>query len=257
MEKLLGLPDLASVHGRHVDDFIIYVHYLMGVLFVGWLAYFFYALFRFHRNRNPKASYAGVQNHASSVIEILVVAVEAVLLVGLSIPLWAKFADDFPKDATQVRVVAEQFAWNGIYPGPDGVFGKQDFHLVSSTNAYGWDYTDAAVKDNFSGALNTIVVPNDKPVIAMITSKDVIHSFKVNSMRITQDAIPGMSIPIWFEPDKNICKTNMTFIINCAQLCGNSHSAMRGFLQVVTRADFDAFQSEKSKSAAAAAGGFE
>ena len=51
MEKLLGLPVLASEHGAEVDKFIIYVHYLMIVLFIGWGAYFIYALLRFRQSR--------------------------------------------------------------------------------------------------------------------------------------------------------------------------------------------------------------
>jgi hypothetical protein len=39
-KKLLGLPELASVHGADVDKLIVYVHYLMIVLFIGWGAYF-------------------------------------------------------------------------------------------------------------------------------------------------------------------------------------------------------------------------
>ena len=104
---------LASEHGKDVDRMILYVHYLMGILFVGWLAYFLYALFRFRASKNPKASYAGAQTHASSWIEVAVAAVEGVLLVGLSVPLWAKFADEFPaaSEATSIRVVASQFQW--------------------------------------------------------------------------------------------------------------------------------------------------
>src|ERR1051325_4025033 len=200
MIKFLGLPMLASEHGQHVDNFILYPHYLMGVLFVGWLGYFLYALLRFRASRHPRALYSGAQTHASSYIEVAVTLIEGVLLIGLSIPLWAKFADQFPpeSEATVIRVVAQQFQWNAVYPGKDGKFGKQDFHLVNSTNQFGWDYTDPATKDNFTGALNEIIVPEGKPVIAHISSKDVIHSFKINSFRVTQDAIPGLAIPIWF-----------------------------------------------------------
>ena len=81
MEKLLGLPPLASEHGQHVDDLIIYVHWLMIALFVGWLAYFAYVLIRFRRARNPQADYVGVRSHASSYIEGAVALVEGVLLV--------------------------------------------------------------------------------------------------------------------------------------------------------------------------------
>src|SRR5215510_9440512 len=246
MLKYLGLPMLASDHGKHVDNFILYVHYLMGVLFVGWFAYFLYTLFRFQASRHPRASYAGAQTHASSYIEIVVTAVEGVLLIGLSIPLWAKFADQFPaeSEATSIRVVAQQFAWNAVYPGKDGKFGKQDFHLVNATNQFGWDYTDVTTRDNFVGDQNVIVVPEGKPVVATITSKDVIHSFKINSFRVTQDAIPGMAIPIWFQPT-----TNGIFVINCAQLCGNSHYFMKGEFHVVPQQKFDEFLAAKSATA--------
>jgi hypothetical protein len=43
-QKILGLPELASSNGRGVDDLIIYVHWLMLVLFIGWTIYFLYAI---------------------------------------------------------------------------------------------------------------------------------------------------------------------------------------------------------------------
>ena len=250
MMKFLGLPMLAAEHGAEVDRFILYVHYLMGILFVGWLAYFFFALFRYRATRNPKASYAGAQTHASSYIECAVALVEGVLLIGLSIPLWAKFADEFPSEsqATSIRVVASQFQWQAVYPGKDGQFGKQAFKLVNTTNQFGWDYTDPATMDNFVSDLNTIVVPEGKPVIAHISSKDVIHSFKINAFRITQDAMPGLTIPIWFKPT-----TNGTYIITCAQLCGNSHYFMKGYFNVVETNKWDEYVAAKSATAAASA----
>jgi cytochrome c oxidase subunit 2 len=255
MMKFLGLPMLASEHGAEVDRFILYVHYLMGVLFVGWLAYFFFALFRYRATRNPRASYAGAQTHASSYIEGAVALIEGVLLIGLSIPLWAKFADKFPaeSEATSIRVVAAQFQWQAVYPGRDGQFGRQDFKLVSTTNQFGWDYTDPATKDNFTSDLNTIVVPEKKPVIAHISSKDVIHSFKINAFRITQDAMPGLTIPIWFNPT-----TNGTYIITCAQLCGNSHYFMKGYFNVVDTNKWEDYVSAQiAKSPGAQAQSFE
>lgn len=245
---------LASKHGEDVDRMILYVHYLMGALFVGWLAYFLYCLYRFRATRHPRAAYAGAQTHASTWIEGAVAVIEGVLLLGLAVPLWAKFADDFPaeSDATSIRVVAEQFAWRAVYPGKDGQFGNQDFGLVNSTNQFGWDYTDPRTHDNFVSDMNTIVVPEAKPVIAHITSKDVIHSFKINPFRITQDAIPGMSIPIWFQPT-----TNGVFLINCAQLCGNSHYFMKGEFHVVDNAKWDEFVAAKSASAGSANQSFE
>ena len=85
-----------------------------------------------------------------------------------------------------------------------------------------------------------------KPVIIHLTTKDVIHSFKVTAMRMTQDCMPGMSIPVHFTPTK-VGKFNIT----CAQLCGNGHSSMNGFFTVDTKEDFAKWIAEKSKSGAA------
>src|SRR5262249_15228209 len=151
MEKLLGLPVLASEHGKEVDNLIIYVHILMGALFVGWLAYFGYALFRFHHKRNPKADYIGVRNHASNWIEGAVAAVEGALLIFVAVPLWAKAVDTGfppPDKAVVIHVVAQQFAWNVHYPGKDGVFGPQHMNLVASDNAFGLDMKDPATADD-------------------------------------------------------------------------------------------------------------
>src|SRR5258707_2756336 len=187
MNKILGLPVLASEHGKYVDDLIIYVHWLMIALFIGWLAYFAFVLFRFHRSRNPKADYIGVKNHASNYIEGAVAIVEGVLLIGVAVPLWAKAVDKFPdkSEATNIQVVAQQFAWNIRYPGKDGEFGTQDMHLVKADNLFGVDPADLHGKDNIQ-LLNEIHVPlmknpdgRNKPVIIYVSSKDVIHSFKV------------------------------------------------------------------------------
>ncbi|HEY1171166.1 MAG TPA: hypothetical protein VGH19_07365 [Verrucomicrobiae bacterium] len=255
IKKLLFMPVLASEHGKDVDSFIIYVHLLMGVLFIGWFSYFLYTLFRFSAKRNPKADHHGVKSHISSYLEVVVALVEVALLVGFAIPLWAKVVDEFPKESesTVIRITAQQFAWNSRYPGKDGVFGKQDIKLVSGSNVMGYDPNDAAGKDDVVPPLNDINVPVNKPVIIQLTSLDVIHSLSIHPFRICQDAIPGQSIPIHFFPNKE-----GRFMITCAQLCGNSHYFMRGYFTVLSQANYDKWMAEKSASGGgAAAGGFE
>jgi len=109
---------------------------------------------------------------------------------------------------------------------------------VTSENVFGVDPADPNGKDDIQ-TLNEIHVPLVKnpdgrfrPVILYISSKDVVHSFKVIAMRITQDAIPGMRIPLWFRPTRP-----GRFQINCAQLCGNGHSSMAGGFLVVEELD--------------------
>ncbi|MBI3851015.1 MAG: hypothetical protein HY298_12170 [Verrucomicrobia bacterium] len=254
--KLLCLPVSASEHGRDVDLLIIYIHWLMIVLFVGWLAYFFYALLRFRKTTHPKADYHGVRSHTSSYLEVAVAVVEAVLLLGFAIPFWSRMAaaSQFPKESesTVIHVVAQQFAWNIRYPGKDGIAGKQDFRLVSDKNPFGLDPNDPNSKDDFT-TLNEMHVPVNKPVIVKLTSKDVIHSFKIIAMRVTQDAIPGLPVPTHFKPTKV-----GVYQINCAQLCGNGHATMAmGRLTVESEEDYQKWLAAKSKSAGGAAQSFE
>ena len=133
--KLLDLPYLASRHGEHVDDLIVYVHALMAVLFVGWLAYFLYAIFRFRKSKHPKADYVGVKGHVSNWIEGGVAVVEAILLIGFAVPLWAKVVTKPPseKESTVIHVLAKQFNWNAHYAGPDGIMGRQDQALAAAS----------------------------------------------------------------------------------------------------------------------------
>ena len=247
--KLLGMPELASENGKQVDALIVYVHWLMLVLFIGWVIYFCYTVWRFQARRNPKADYEGVKNHMSNYVELGVVAAEALLLIGVAIPVWAKAVDHFPdaNKSTVIYVQAQQYAWNIRYAGVDGQFGKQDMKFVAPDNIFGVDPSDPNGKDDVV-TLNEMHVPVNKPVIVYVSSKDVIHSFKVVAMRVCQDAIPGLRIPCWFIPTKT-----GRYQINCAQLCGSGHSGMTGgFLVVESQADFERWI--RSKSPAPAAG---
>lgn len=245
-KELMNMPVLASENGEDVDKLIIYIHLLMGALFVGWFVYFIYALWKFRRAKSPKADYTGIRNHASNYIEGVVALVEAALLIFVAIPVWAKAADKKPSEseATVIQIVAQQFDWNIRYPGKDGAFGKQEMKLVSDQNIFGVDATDPKGKDDVQTTTQMHVVLN-KPVIIYLSSKDVIHSFKVIALRMTQDAIPGMRIPLWFKPTQP-----GTYQINCAQLCGAGHASMsRGLLIVESQAEFDKWLASKTGAA--------
>jgi len=248
-------PAAASEHAGRIDTMIDAVHILMLVLFIVWGAFFVYTLMRFRAGRNPKADYVGVKSKASTVGEVLVAIAEGILLLLFSIPMWAERVDEVPSESasTVVRVVAQQFAWNVWYPGADGVFGAADITLVDeATNPIGLDRSDEAGADDI-WTVNQLHLPVDKPAIIHLSSKDVIHSFNLPNMRIKQDAIPGLSIPVWFVPTKTTTQIreetgnpDYVYEIACAQLCGNSHYSMRGFLTVHTEEAFQAWLDEEA-----------
>ena len=90
-----------------------------------------------------------------------------------------------------------------------------------------------------------------------LSSKDVIHSFGIPEMRIKQDAIPGMTIPFFFTPTmtttdflekiKGTAREGKGYEIACAQLCGNSHYRMRGYVTIDSALDYQAWLSEQAE----------
>ena len=259
MTEWLGLPPLAAAHGGEIDSLIGWTHIFMLVLFVGWGAFFTYVLFRFRRSRHPVANYAGVKSHASSYLEGGVLVVEMVLLFAFSIPLWAARVDHVPpdNDALVVHVTGEQFAWNVRYAGPDGVFGRTDITLIDvQSNPLGVDRSDPSAKDDVT-TLNQLYLPANKPIVVKLRSKDVIHSFGVPEFRVKQDAIPGLTIPVWFIPNVTTAQMRtqtgnpeFQYEIACAQLCGLGHYRMRGFVTVLNPDEFQTWMDEKVEEAA-------
>lgn len=252
LTKILPLPESASLHGHKIDLLINLLHLLMLVLFVGWAVYFVVALFRFNRRRHPKADHHGTKTHVSSVIEVGVVIAEAALLLGFSIPFWTQHVDILPmqkntagrKDIVEVRVIAEQFAWNIHYPGKDGLFGSSDLkYFDKQSNPIGLDPTDPNGKDDIT-TINHLHLPIGKTALIYLSSKDVMHSFSLPEMRVKQDVIPGMETPTWFVPTKT-----GKFEIACAQLCGLGHYRMKGYLTVESEADYEKWLDEQAQSA--------
>lgn len=239
----LWLPAQASTHAASVDHMTVLVHWLMLVLFVGWGGFFVFVLFRFRKGANPKASYVGAKGKFAKGTELAVVVAEMVLLFGFAIPGWATRVGAFPSEneAVVVHVVGEQFAWNVHYPGPDGIFGTRKISLVSAENALGLDRTDPNAKDDLTD-INNLNLPVDRPVLVRLSSKDVIHSFGLLEMRVKQDAVPGLDMPVWFIPNKV-----GEYEIACSQLCGLGHFRMRGFLHIKSAADYQSFLDEAAK----------
>ncbi len=222
------LPLAASAEAAGIDAELGLVHLLMLVLFIGWGGWFAYLLVRFSRRASPRASYAGTRGRVAMAVVALVAVTELTLLAAVSLPAWRARATSVPTDpgATEVRVVAEQFAWNIHYPGADRRFGRTALALVSPDNPLGLDRVDPAAADDVVG-VNELHVPVGRPVIVYLSSKDVVHSFTLPEMRVKQDVVPGTLATTWFTPTRT-----GRWEIACSQLCGLAHYRMRGIFTV-------------------------
>ncbi len=275
-------PDL-STHGGEIDAMIWWLHILMAVLFFGWGAFFIYTLVKFREGKNPKASPEGTKSHFSTYHEVAIVVIECVILFAFAIPLWANWvevgqASHGPGEALEVHVIGQQFQWNVHYPGPDGKFGRLDSKLIKpeSNKPIGVDPNDPNGADDW--VQNQLLIPVDTPILVKVTSTDVIHSFSLPVMRVKQDAVPGMSVPIGFqatmttrefrekeytdnpakydEKREDYLEDNQQFAfliqaappagpvwvpdheIACAQLCGAQHYKMSAPFYILSKEEF-------------------
>lgn len=188
-----------SEHGGRIDHIIDILHVFMGILFAGWGIFFIYCLVRFRQRTGHAANYTLIKAKASKYAEIGVGIFEAVLLLAFSMPVWAEYKNSPPAEDKryEVRVVGEQFQWDFHYAGKDGKFGQTDAKLISASNPLGLKDDDPNSADDIV-TVNEFHIPVGKPIYLRLTSKDVIHSFAIPVMRVKQDVIPGMEIPIWF-----------------------------------------------------------
>ena len=274
---ILNFPKDASLNGYKTDVLNGCLHILMLILFVCWGIFLIYVLIKFSSSNNPKASYDGIKGKFSKYAEGGVIAFEAFLLFALAIPGYAALKYDgldIQNDSDlEIRVIAQQFQWNIHYPGEDGIFGQTYADSVDDggQNFIGLSRLGHGADDIVT--MNQLHVPKNKKIKIRLSSRDVIHSFFLPEMRVKQDAVPGMEIPIYFTAnmssdeyleylkkedlnrynnklDKDQKTYNMLsepirdtyyrgYQIACAQLCGNSHYFMKGYMTVHEQEDFN------------------
>lgn len=192
------------------------------------------------RRRNAQVTFS----RGCRGIEIAWAVAVALLFLGLGwrgYHIWALAPFQGPAPgALRVEVWGEQFAWYFRYPGPDGRFGPIHPGRMDDSmgNYLGLDrQRDLTSRDDI--VTTTLAIPVNRPVELILRSKDVVHSFFVRELRLKQDLVPGMKIPIHF-------KANRTgrYVIVCSELCGLGHYKMHADLKVMTAQDFQAWLHE-------------
>jgi cytochrome c oxidase subunit 2 len=214
--------------------------WVAGALFVLTQLALAFAVMQFRDKGRPARFLSG-----NNTLEILCTLAALGLFLGLGTmghQAWAGVRYTNPDARSlQVEVTGMQFQFQFRYPGPDGKFGKLDPSQISadSGNSIGIDATDPAGKDDI--VTSTLAVPINRPVELLIRSQDVIHDFFVRELRLQQDAVPGLIVPVHFTADQI-----GRYDIVCTQLCGLGHQKMHAFLEVMSQGDFDNFLKQQA-----------
>jgi cytochrome c oxidase subunit 2 len=229
-------PQDISVLGHGIDHQLSETMTASGILFV--LAQLVLALFiwRFG-DTNPERKVKRFPGGPTPMVVLASVLVGAEILVlsFVGSKVWAGIYLAPPDPASlHIDVQAEQFAYYFRYAGPDGAFGGTHPDLIDDGNGnyFGLDpANDTTARDDIVSG--TLAIPVNRPIYLTMHAKDVSHAFYVPELRIQQDFVPGLVIPLHFTATK-VGK----YEIVCTQLCGLGHYNMRAFLEVMSQDDF-------------------
>ena len=217
------LPPDISVHGRTIDHLFYFILYLTGAAFVVTEGALFWFLWRFNStdNRDPVKFTHG--SHALEVVWTILPAATLLFIAIYQMNAWAESKIDKPQMPSTLEVMARQFEWRLRYPYPHPNLSDpqdvEDCKLGGKKNIF---------------LVNDLHIPVNEEIVLDLKSADVLHSFFLPNMRVKQDAVPGMKIPVWFR-----ATTTGTYDLACAELCGWGHYKMKGRLTVESRAQFD------------------
>jgi cytochrome c oxidase subunit 2 len=237
--KTWWFPPAITPVGHQIDQQFIITLIATGIVFVLAQLALAWMVFKY-RDHGQKARFV----RGSHMLEVIWTTATLIIFVGLGVMAqhaWAEvhFGGAAP-GAIQIEVTGQQFVWNFRYPGPDGKFGKLNPKLIDASvgNPLGLDPSDPAGKDDI--VTPNLYIPVNKEIELLIRSQDVIHSFFVRELRIKQDAVPGLVIPIHF-----VTTQIGTYEITCNQLCGSNHYHMHALMHVVSDEDFQKWEQQQ------------
>ncbi len=199
-----------SSAGKQIDSLFVIILWITGIVFIGTQVALVYATWNYADRGQGEGVRKASYFHGSQRLEVIWTIIPAAILVFIALyqmGTWSsvKFRSAAPKVQPLAEVTGRQFQWVFKYPGPDGKLNTAD------------DIQK----------VNDLHFVKGRPALIYLRSSDVLHSFFLPALRIKQDAVPGLTIPVWFDADQE-----GHYELVCAELCGWGHGKMRGNVTV-------------------------
>ncbi len=220
------VPNASSFAGQ-IDELILLITAIVGFWWLLAEGVFFWLIIKFNAQEGVKAQYVSGENAKEkrwvSMPHYATLVFDVIIMI-FAVKAWQEVKQTMPQADSTVRVIAQQWAWTFVHPGPDNLLDTpDDIRLVDELH-----------------------VEKGKTYHFELQSRDVLHSFSVPVFRLKQDIVPGRTIRGWFKP-------TMTggFDIQCTEICGIGHGFMPARILVHTPEEFQNWQQAKSPAQAA------
>ena len=251
-KKTLFPQGSSSVEGEQIDFLFMITTLITGIVFVITQVALFWFAFRYQEKDGRKA-YFYPHNTTLELIWTTIPAITLTVLVVFGLKHWMFITGDAPEKSEIVEITGHQFGWDMRYPGPDGVLGQIDYKKYNqpSGNVVAVDFNDPASHDDLHISAN-MKLPVGRPVKLVIHAQDVIHDVGLPHFRLKMDAVPGIPTTLWFTPQyttkqmkEKTGNPEFTYEISCDQICGSGHFSMRGTIEVVEEAEYQAWKASQ------------
>lgn len=231
----LGFPKPAGPVAEMVGELYNIIFIIVAVIGVGVSVAMGWIIFRYRASRG----HAPATFSHSTVIELLWTGIPAIICIYIAFITYEGMVKvrTMPQNALNVEVVAYQFGWDFYYPD----VSTPDVHVAVAEGTAPDAEISAAGE---SRTVKELVIPTGKPVVAHVTSQDVIHAFAIPALGVKIDAMPGRINYVWFQAD-----TEGSYLGQCFELCGSAHGEMFFRVRAVSPAVFEAYMAERKAAA--------
>lgn len=252
------LPMSASTYAPEIDRLFYMILITVTFFYVLTEAILVYNLYKFAGpDRKSQFSHG---NHKLELVWSIIPGVILIALAVIQVNTWANIK--YPSHILQSFKQGDKYLQIGVEAR------QWEFRMryASPTRMNSWDSGEAALKDYQSRLperiddihlVNDVHVWKGVKVLLHLKTRDVGHAVFFPNLRLKQDAMPGRTIPVWFEANvsntrrdgdkwsigyaegKSEYDRDFDFDMVCTQYCGTRHSLMRGKLYVhPTKEDF-------------------
>ena len=224
---------------RPTDDLFMFIFWFSVFWFVLLMGLMVYWCIRWRRRPGVPAPRSASHN---TPLELAWTILPLIPLAGIFFKGFQTYLDKLvaPNDAIELNVQGWKWRWGVTYP--NGAESPLELRPGDSKTTY---YGDGVTGPG-AVAIPVFVVPAGKPVKLIMSSRDVIHSFWIPSMRVKQDVVPNRYTSYWFKaeaPNPAKPAKNMEGIpdgtpyedhwVFCAEYCGEQHSEMVAVIRVI------------------------
>jgi cytochrome c oxidase subunit 2 len=201
------LPPGNSTIAPEVDSLFNFILTASIILFLVVIAGIVFFAWRYRRREKDELT-TSVSHHTP--LEIIWTVIPVILIIIVFIWGFRTYVKMHvvPGDSLEIKVTGQKWFWTFDYP-------------------------------QGANSLNELVVPVDRPIKLLLSSKDVIHSFFVPNFRVKMDVLPNRYTIAWFQATRT-----GEYNLFCTEFCGKGHSEMIGKVRVMEQAQFDKWLEE-------------